>query len=253
MYRDMRSRRRLVQAGAFITFNLGINTSLKTGIPCWGLFCYACPFASTACPFGSLQHFIALGLAPTYLIGWLLVQGGLLGRGVCGWLCPFGALQDLFGGRKVRIHSKLRYLKYVNLAIAIIATYVLLDTAFCWFCPSGSFFGAVPYLITTGGEIFTLGIMIHLTILALAVGLFIMVSRFWCRYLCPLGAIYSFFNRYSLFNIKLDEEKCKRCLVCLESCPMGIRKLEGINGSDCIKCGECVNSCKLGALKYEIF
>jgi len=94
---------------------------------------------------------------------------------------------------------------------------------------------------------------IHMFTLALTVVLALLISRFWCRYLCPLGAIAGAFNKVSMVNISLDEKKCKKCFVCLEACGMGITKLKDIGGStDCILCGRCVEACPEKALSFAI-
>lgn len=87
--------------------------------------------------------------------------------------------------------------------------------------------------------------------LVLTVVLALLISRFWCRYLYPMGAIAGVFNKVSLVNIDLDEGRCEECFVCLEACGMGITELEDIgNSTDCILCGRCVEDCPEEALRF---
>ncbi|MBO5288275.1 MAG: 4Fe-4S binding protein [Spirochaetales bacterium] len=67
-----------------------------------------------------------------------------------------------------------------------------------------------------------------------------------CRFVCPLGAIYSFFNKWAIFGIKVDETKCTHCNACVNSCKMDTKK---INDRECIRCGECKTKCKFDAIK----
>jgi polyferredoxin len=76
----------------------------------------------------------------------------------------------------------------------------------------------------------------------------VLISRFWCRYLCPMGAILSLFNRVSFLHLKLDSNRCSRCNACAAACPMGLKPYEEYDNHNCIKCGECTSACSLDAL-----
>jgi ferredoxin-type protein NapH len=71
--------------------------------------------------------------------------------------------------------------------------------------------------------------------------------------LCPMGAIAGVFNKVSILNIRLDEEKCIECSACIHACPMGLTETEDIgNSTDCILCGRCVEACPERALSFGI-
>lgn len=244
------------------------------------LNCYSCPFAVAACPFGLFQKIIislresfsnwtffkSLLLIPFYLIGVIFLIGFLFGRAFCGWVCPFGFLQDLFGkfSKNDRITPKwdkrLKYLKYFILAISLFLAAMFLDTIFCKLCPSASFFAAVPYRILFDTGLTTTWYVARIFIFAgLMFALLLLAKRFWCRYLCPVGALFAPFNKISLMKIGVDKPRCASCNRCTQICPMGIDVLKDfvdknkphIDSLECIKCGECTKACATGCLKLK--
>lgn len=88
-------RRTWVQLGSTVLLNSGLTAYLTKGIPCLALNCHACPLAVTACPVGVIQHSVGLREIPFYVLGVIGLGGALGGRFACGWLCPFGWLQEL--------------------------------------------------------------------------------------------------------------------------------------------------------------
>lgn len=234
-----------------------------------GLNCYSCPGAVGSCPLGALQA--ALNKkdleVPFAVLGFFFIFGSLFGRFVCGWLCPFGLLQDLlhklpiFRKRKqLPFHSVLKYGKYLVLfGLVIIGSVFLLDgfvktPAFCkYLCPSGTFMGAIPLLSTNealrsqiGGLFFwKLGVLIFLVILSLK------VYRPFCQYLCPLGAIYGWFNRFSLVQIHWTKDTCISCMACQKACPVNLPPEKISVSAECIKCGKCVDACPKDCLGFK--
>jgi len=233
-----------------------------------GLNCYSCPGAVASCPLGALQSALnSRNLkVPFGVLGFLFIFGSIFGRFVCGWLCPFGLFQDLlhkipFPEKRKRMpgHSMLKYGKYVVL-IGLVMTgsaflwggYVKVP-AFCkYLCPSGTLMGAIPLLSTNEdlaslvGGLFgwKLGILIVLVLLA------VWVYRPFCQYLCPLGAIYGWFNRYSLVQIQWQKEACTLCMACQKSCPVNLSPEKISVSPECIKCGKCVGSCPQNCLSF---
>ncbi len=233
-----------------------------------GLNCYSCPGAIGSCPLGALQA--ALNKKnfeiPFGVLGFFFLLGSLFGRFVCGWLCPFGLLQDLlhkiplFRKRKqLPFHSILKYGKYLVLfGLVIIGSVFLFDgfvkvPAFCKFlCPSGTFMGAIPLLGADealrsgiGGLFFwKLGVLIVLVVLS------VKVYRPFCQYLCPLGAIYGWFNRFSLVQVHWTKESCVSCMACQKACPVDLPPEKISVSAECIKCGKCVDVCPKGCLKF---
>ena len=269
------TKRKLIQLYAALLTNANIK-GLVTGqiykgplknLCSPGLNCYSCPGASGACPLGALQNSLASSGArvPYYVFGIILLYGILLGRWICGFLCPFGLIQELLHKiktpkiKKSSVTRVLSYLKYVILALFTIALpliYALRDfplPGFCkYICPAGTLEGAIGLLSNSAntallpmlGPLFTWKFAV---LVAIVVGS-IFMYRFFCRFLCPLGALYGLFNKISLIGIKLDKPKCTDCGMCQAKCKMDIRH---VGDTECISCGECISSCPTGAIRWK--
>ena len=253
----LKDKRKIAQIAAFAISNMGFLRVLKTGFVCPFLYCYGCPFAAFGCPIGILQNFMIYGQFPFLAVGSLGVYEMIFGRAFCGWACPFGTLHDILSPRKRRKEVTTQnywYLKYAILFLTLASAWFALDTVFCKLCPSGSLFAAIPFrLLYPEAMEFGLFFYIHTFTLTLTIGLALLITRFWCRYLCPLGAIAGAFNKIGILTIQWDEQKCKKCNACLDACTMGITKTEDIGTStDCILCGRCVETCPEKALEFRI-
>lgn len=233
-----------------------------------GLNCYSCPGAIGSCPIGALQA--ALNernvRVPFAVLGFLFIFGSVFGRFVCGWLCPFGLLQDLlhkiplFRKRKQLPHHEiLKYGKYVVLfgLVIIGSSFVFTGLAkvpaFCkYLCPSGTFMGAIPLLTTNADLRAQVGGLFYwkAAILVAIVLLSMKVYRPFCQYLCPLGAIYGWFNRFSLVQIRWEQDTCTSCMSCQKACPVNLAPEKISVSPECIKCGKCVDACQAGCLKF---
>ena len=233
-----------------------------------GLNCYSCPAAAGACPLGALQNALASTghRAGWYILGMLLLSGVIFGRTVCGWLCPFGLIQELlhklpsFKIRKNRVTRVLSCLKYVILiifAIAIPLWYGLKHDipypGFCkYICPAGTLEGAIGLLADPGNsDMFSmLGVFFTLKFVILAViGLAcIFCYRSFCRFLCPLGAIYGLFNRFCLVGVKVDQDRCIGCGACVCSCGMDVKH---VGDHECIHCARCMDACHQNAISLK--
>lgn len=234
-----------------------------------GLNCYSCPGAAASCPMGALQALLnQKGFQiPFAALGFFFLFGSLLGRFVCGWLCPFGLVQDLlhripvFRKRKnLPFHRVLKYGKYVVLfGLVGVGSLFLFGgfakaPAFCkYLCPSGTLFGAIPLLSKNEALRGQIGWLFSwkLGILLLIVILSVKVYRPFCQYLCPLGAIYGWFNRFSLVRIQWEEETCISCGACEKACPVGLSLQEISRSPECIRCGRCVDSCPNQCLRFR--
>lgn len=222
-----------------------------------GLNCYSCPGAVGSCPIGALQsELISYKYRfPYYILGMLLLFGVLLGRFICGFLCPVGLAQEVLykiptkKAPKNRLTRMLSGLKYVFLVLLVIVVPMLLGyPGFCkYICPAGTLEGGVflsavnPAVRSMLGSLFSWK-MAMLVIIAVSA---VFVFRSFCRFICPLGAFYSLFNRVSLVRMIVDDEKCTGCGICLKSCKMDIRK---VGDRECIQCGECAGGCPGGAI-----
>jgi ferredoxin-type protein NapH len=241
----------VTQASGFVVANLGLGLTLKTGCVYPFLYCYGCPLASAGCPIGSLQHFVALRLFPFYLIGMIGLYGLFFGRAFCGWACPFGSLHDILSKPADKKVKAIPQIKFLSLALVLVLAWVASDTIFCRFCPSGSLFAAIPAPLFYSGLKLGTFFYAHLVTLAAVIGLALVFSRFWCRYLCPFGTI-GIFNKASMLTINHDASRCTECKECLRVCPMGIDDVNTIGKStDCILCGRCVDKCPTGCLKFS--
>ncbi|MBC7232258.1 MAG: 4Fe-4S binding protein [Chloroflexi bacterium] len=241
--------------------------SLKA-IPCLGMNCYACPGAIFACPIGTLQHFAAIRQFPFYTLGVLALVGTMVGRLACGWLCPFGWFQELVHslGRRLRLgRGRLDRLrvgqpasKYVGwlpyMFLIVLVGVVPLFTREPWFsklCPVGTIEAAIPWILVNAGLRAQVGWLFAVKIAILLGFLFWMLrsKRPFCRFVCPLGAIWSPFNRLSALHLAVDRTSCSQCEICHTVCPVDIRIYEDPHSTRCIRCMECVRACPEGAIR----
>ncbi len=232
-----------------------------------GLNCYSCPGAVGSCPIGSLQAVIGSWnfKFAFYVAGFLVFIGALIGRFVCGWLCPFGLIQDLL--HKIPFPKKiktfrgdqlLRKLKYVILVVfVILMPLFLVDIMgqgapyFCkLICPAGTLEGGLPLVLMNKSMRSAVGWLYAWknVLLAATVFLSILIYRPFCKYICPLGAIYSVFNPISVFQYRVDEDQCTHCGACARACKMQVDPSKTPNHPECIRCGQCKKICPTGAI-----
>lgn len=268
--------RRLIQLYSALLHNAHLRGFLKGEIyqgsakfACVpGLNCYSCPAAVGACPLGALQNALAASghRAGWYVLGILLLFGVTLGRTICGWLCPMGLLQELlhrlptFKIRKSRGTAVLSRLKYAVLAVFVIAipfwvglTQDLPLPAFCkYICPAGTLEGALTLLSHPGNAplLSMLGAVFSnkFVILCLILLACIFCYRGFCRFLCPLGAIYGLFNRFCLVGVQVDPARCNGCGACVRACGMDVRQ---VGDAECIQCAQCMESCAQKAISLK--
>lgn len=264
-------KRKLIQLFAALIYNSNFKgwfegslfSGATKGVCVPGLNCYSCPGAIGACPLGSLQGSLnsIKTSFPFYVVGTLLLFGALFGRAVCGFFCPFGFIQELLYMiptkkiRKSRATRAMSWGKYAVLAVFVFALpiyYLLRDgvssPAFCKFiCPSGTLLGGIP-LVASNPELFAIvGRLFDWKVLVLVVIVVssIFIYRPFCRFICPLGAIYSLFNRVALFGVKVDKSRCVGCGECVSYCKSDVKC---VNDRECIRCGECMSVCRFGAI-----
>ena len=232
-----------------------------------GLNCYSCPAAVGACPLGALQNAIAASASRPafYVIGLLLLFGLALSRVICGWLCPMGLVQELLYRvpapkmRKSRATRVLSWFKYVILAVFVVivpAWYALQRLpvpAFCkYICPAGTLEGAAGLLANpvNADKFGMLGLLFtrKFIIMALILTACVFIYRAFCRFLCPLGAIYGLFARVALLGVRVDASACTDCGACVRACPMDIRR---VGDHECIHCGQCIDRCPEKAIALK--
>ena len=265
-----------IQAGATLLTNIHLPNFLKGGlyqgkgkavcVP--GLNCYSCPAASGACPIGSFQAVVGSSKFrfSYYITGFLILLGVLLGRVICGFLCPFGWFQELL--HKIptkKLSTKklkpLTYLKYVVLLVMVVLLPVLVtnqlgmgDPFFCkYLCPQGVLEGAIPLSLANAGiraalgSLFKWKFIVLLTVIVLS----IVFYRPFCKWLCPLGAFYALLNKVSLFQMQVDQSKCVSCGKCARVCKMDVDVTKSPNHTECIRCGMCIRACPTDAVSFR--
>ena len=265
-----------IQAGATLLTNIHLPNFVKGGIyqgegkavcvP--GLNCYSCPAATGACPIGAFQSVVGSSKFSFsyYVTGFLILLGVLLGRFICGFLCPFGWLQDLLHkipGKKLSTKKlkPLTYLKYVVLLLTVILLPALVvndvgmgDPFFCkYICPQGVLEGAIPLAAVDQGIRSALGALFNwkLAVLIAIVVLAVLFYRPFCKWICPLGAFYGLMNKVSLLGIKVDQHKCVSCGTCAAACKMDVAITESPNSTECIRCGKCISACPTCAVSFR--
>ena len=273
------AKRRLIQIYAALLFNANLKgfvsgeiykgNTKSMCVP--GMNCYSCPGAVGACPLGSLQNAIAEAGSTKkfeglyYVMGILVLFGIFLGRWICGFLCPFGLVQDWLYKiktpkvKKSKFTRALSYLKYVLLVLFVfVITFSfglkkMTLPGFCkYICPAGMLEGSMGLLSNEAnsslfamlGPLFTWKFALFVGMMVAAV----FIYRFFCRFVCPLGALYGLFNKVSVFGIKVEKSKCIDCGICVSKCKMDIHH---VGDHECINCGECMSVCPTNAIVWK--
>lgn len=268
------TKRKIIQLYIALLFNANLKGFVsgsiyqgKSKIACVpGINCYSCPGAIGACPLGSLQGSFSADKSTIYYVGGILLLYCILfGRMICGWLCPFGLIQELLYKIKTpklkknkftKILSFLKYIILVFFVFVIPIAYAFRDMpfpAFCKFiCPAGTLEGGISLLankvndsyFSMLGPIFTWKFFLLVSIMVSCIFIF----RMFCRFICPLGALYGLFNKISIFGVKLDSDKCINCNLCKNKCKMDISH---VGDAECISCGECIDVCPTDAIIWK--
>lgn len=228
------------------------------------------------CPFGGVETlyvYLTSGqtLKTISLLNFSILIGVLAvtvvaGRAFCGWMCPVGGIQEMLTGwmrrltggqRKIRgkrskarlpiqlppkIDRRLRYFKYVILAAILIASTSAVYPPLHQLCPVLAIFG------------FSLTTPLLWSVFVTFIVTSLLINRFWCKYLCPLGALLAVFNKISPLHIAVDNNHCVACGRCETDCPMDIvHAWENTSDPECIRCLECVETCAVpNALTIEL-
>lgn len=269
------SKRKLIQLYAALLFNANLK-GFATGeifkggtknICTPGLNCYSCPGAVGACPMGALQNALADSgkTIPYYMFGIIALYGLLFGRWICGFLCPFGLIQELFHKiptpkiKKGKLTRVLSYFKYVILVVFVFVLPILYMfrefplPGFCkYICPAGTLEGAMGLLsnqvndslFSMLGPLFTWKFLLLISFLVGSIFMY----RFFCRFFCPLGALYGLFNKISFVGVKVEKPKCTDCGICVSHCQMDVSH---VADHECISCGECINVCPTQAIRWK--
>ncbi len=280
--------RLLIQAASFALINLDIATFLESirrnkalisqfsskqfCLP--GLHCYSCPMSVLSCPLGSLQFWLndvnerirlkeRLNYAGFYIIGFLTLIGITTGRFFCGWVCPFGFIQDLINritSKNIPLPRILTYVKYPVLVLFVIVLPLFITDIryigpwFCkWICPAGTLTAGIPLLaVDEGLRQAASGLtVLKISILVVFLISFLFSRRSFCKIMCPLGAYWGLFNKLSFLQISVDTGKCIQCGKCEEVCPMNIPVRSTPNSRECIRCLDCVRVCPVHCITFS--
>jgi polyferredoxin len=220
------------------------------------------------CPFGGIETllpFLTTGqtLKTTNLLNFSILIGVLgvsllAGRAFCGWICPVGTLQDLLAdltrrltGEKKHVRGKksrsrfpiqlspkldpwLRSLKYLILAIIILASTWAVYPPLWEICPARALFS------------FQLSTPLLISVLVVFIITSMMNRLFWCKYLCPFGAVLAIFNKIAPLRLVINKSNCTTCGRCDAECPMDIQDVpENLRSAECIQCLECLETCAI--------
>lgn len=217
--------------------------------------CHGCPLSAFACPIGVLVNFSMLKIFPYVAIGILGAIGTIGGRIVCGWVCPFGLLQDglhKLPTRKISLPQRLGNGKYIVLVVLVLMVPFFFPGSsyiFCKLCPAATLETTIPFAFMGVFKGYTTAFIIKMSILVGVLGLAVVASRGFCRTICPLGAIFSLFNKISLFRLNLTKHDCNDCGACMKKCPVQIDPVNQMNSAECIRCLDCTTTrhLKLGS------
>ncbi len=191
----------------------------------------------------------------------------VFGRGICGWICPFGGLSEAmatgnnarwkldFLKEKVPAASGFRYgglkewvkdFKYGILIAVILLSVFMVFPIICAFCPA-LWLSSMPAFWLVIGLIVLLAIVLP----------FMTKRRWWCL-LCPIGAVFSLFDRLAVFRVRIDKDKCIECMECVQECRMYAIERENVKetgkpNSNCIRCGRCIEACPENAIDICLF
>lgn len=224
------------------------------------------------CPFGGLEsiytYLVTGNMVPRVMLSSFIILGALIATAIlfrkafCGYICPFGTIQEYIGKlrkklgvKEVKVPQKidgyLRYLKYAVLAWIIIGSAYFGTLVFRNYDPFITFFhfGKGLFWGIEEADLTVPIIAFAITIAVLLASLFI--ERFWCKYLCPLGGSLTFLARFSVFNIRRNQDTCTDCKACDKVCPTNVivSTADKVTSAECISCMKCVNSCAYNSLE----
>lgn len=255
------SPRRWVQTVTLLASNAYFFSWLRF-IPCSYLNCSQCALATFKCPLIAFQTagmvmgmFGALAPKTVEILivssAVLLLFGAALGTWACGWLCPFGFVQDLLAKIPVPKFTLPAWVGWVRLPLFVVLLlwlpYATKSLLFCHLCPPGAIvrlsqqgLGIPLFLRPPEGLLAAVSVAVLLATLVLAV----FSHRFFCTAVCPIGGVYGLFNKFSGFHLKVDAAGCNACGKCARRCPQGLRPHEVPNHSACSRCLECTGACE---------
>ena len=194
------------------------------------------------------------------MVGMWLALTLVLGRGWCSYACFFGGIEEGMAAAPKKatirkIDPRWRLMPWAVLLAMVLLSLALFEPAYCeWLCP----FKAVSEYLAARN---TLGLFQNALFVLLFAGLVVVLplltkKRTQCSCFCPFGAFQSIFNKTSVFDVKIDKERCKPCVLCQTACPTMSLSKESIERGEtllsCTKCGACVDACPRGAVNWHV-
>ena len=246
------------------------------------------PFSTTWNAFEALQYAITFWMFPYLAISIFVLFGSIFGKTTCGWMCPFGFVQDMFSyiPTKKKKVSKPTNKTLGRIGLVLVIFIVLMsviigssynktdtktafgagkDMPYSTVDPVSTIFATLYYYLKWGIQGDSVGAEMgqwqFLFFLRLAVLIFVLVMitiypRAYCRWFCPTGVILGFFSRFSIFGLRINKNRCTSgCDSCEKACPVQVPILsynKDITDKSCTNCGECIDACKEGALKLTL-
>lgn len=258
------ARRRWIQFGSLVALLSSWGPQAK--FFCMPVMnCHSCALAWFACPIGVFIHFAGFRIFPYLALGTVLLIGALLGRLLCGWVCPMGLLQDLLyrlPGRKINLPRWTNAVKYVSLAILVVLLPFLWGettlASFCRICPTSALQVTIPGLITGAVKSISPMVALRLAVLVAVIGLAVVSSRSFCRILCPIGAMLAPLNYLSFWKVGPNRKACTNCKACDRVCPTDVKPSERLKAGlpanralDCVLCHDCTARCGRVGIKPD--
>ncbi|MFC1492134.1 4Fe-4S binding protein [Nitrospinota bacterium] len=215
------------------------------------------PSVEAYCPFGALEGLYQWVVTGTFMrrvhpsafviLAAMIAVTIMTRKAFCSWICPFGTIQEWIGKAGKKLLGKrynptgpwdraLRPLKYVVLVVILLITWTTGTMVFREYDPFLAFFHF--------GIDFTEFWIGNLILIAVLVGSLV-IDRFWCRYLCPLGAVIGIVGKAGGLGVSRNTETCTLCDACNTVCPMKVDPmgLTTVNSAECLQCLECVSIC----------
>jgi polyferredoxin len=257
-------KRRIVQALSLVFLNTNLWALGNRGVCLPILNCDACAVAWLGCPIGMMARSIAFVEIPLLVIGSVVIVGAVMGRFLCGWVCPMGFLQDLLykiPRPKFRLPDSFKWIKYGVLLVAVVGVacfardYESSRLFFCRWCPTSALQVVLPNMIVNRSLHVDTFFVMKISVLALVLFLAVAHSRSFCKTLCPVGALVAITNEFSFFSLKLNKATCVGCRKCDRKCPMDVKVMQSRDGTrsinrdaECIGCLACEEACPVSAI-----
>ena len=196
------------------------------------------------------------------LLAVVFIVTAVWGRFFCGFICSFGAMQDLLwlGGRHLpfrpvfsqKVDRVLKYLKYAVLLFIVIGVWtfgITGDTVWSPWTIFGMYASPWKGVLSQAMFLSVGGLLLLLTIIGS-----LLIERFFCKYLCPLGALFTLASHFRVFKLKRDSASCSgSCRVCSRKCSMSIPlyQYDKVRSGECIDCMKCTTACARGNINAE--